>query len=85
MFAGRVTSPANTRRSPNVDLMLTRHLRRQPTINPAFGERLVFAGISQVKSSYLGAPNHFRKLGSLYFNYFLLVNQNGILRRNHAV
>ena len=37
--------PANTRRSPNVGLLLAHRLRRWPNINPTLGERLVFAGI----------------------------------------
>ena len=34
---------ANTRRRPNVDLMLGRRRRRWPSIKSALGRRLVFA------------------------------------------
>ena len=40
MIAG--TAPENTRRSPNVGLMLA---HRWPNIEPTLGERLVFAGL----------------------------------------
>ena len=37
-------SHVNTRRRPNVVLMLARRLRRQPNIKATFGQCLVFAG-----------------------------------------
>ena len=37
--------PANTRRSPNVGLMLARRLRRRTNINPTLDEGLLFAGL----------------------------------------
>ena len=40
--------PANKRRSPNTGLMLAHRLRRWSNINPALGERLVFAGLPTV-------------------------------------
>ena len=43
-----VIYPANTRRSPNVGLMLGHRLRRWSNITPTLGERLVFAGIWHV-------------------------------------
>ena len=38
------STPANTRRWPNVDLMLGQRRRRWANINPTLGQRLVFAG-----------------------------------------
>ena len=38
--------PENTRRSPNAGSMLGQRRRRWPSIEPAFRERLVFAGHS---------------------------------------
>ena len=37
-------NPANTRRWPDVGLMMARRLRRRPIINSTMGQRLVFAG-----------------------------------------
>ena len=39
-------SPANARRSPNVESMLAHRLRRWPNTDPTLGQRLVFAGSS---------------------------------------
>ena len=36
--------PANTRRWPNIELMLVHRLRRWTNISPTFDQRLVFAG-----------------------------------------
>ena len=36
--------PSNTRRWPNVELMLAHRLRRWPNISPTLGQRLMFAG-----------------------------------------
>ena len=41
----RNTIPANTRRWPSVGLMLDQRRRRWANINPALGQRPVFAGI----------------------------------------
>ena len=38
------SSPANTRRWANTDLMLVHRLRRWPNMKSAFVQRLVFAG-----------------------------------------
>ena len=45
-FVGRDndTYPSNTRRRPNVGLLLAHRLRCEPIIIPALGQRLVFAG-----------------------------------------
>ena len=40
-----VVFTANTRRSPNVSLMLARHRRRRPNIKEKLGQRLVFDGV----------------------------------------
>ena len=37
-------NPANTRRWPNVEVMMARRLRRRPIITSTLGQRLVFAG-----------------------------------------
>ena len=37
--------PVNTRRRPNVELMLGRRLRRRANIHSTLGRRLVFAGV----------------------------------------
>ena len=45
-------NPANTRRWPNVGLILAHRLRRWPNINPTLGQRLVFAGKRSWVSTY---------------------------------
>ena len=45
--------PENTRRWPNVRLMLAQRLRRWPNINPTLGQRLVFAGWKPLCSVFI--------------------------------
>ena len=40
--------PADTTRWPNAGLMLAHRLRRWANINPALGQRVVFAGVKHV-------------------------------------
>ena len=40
----RANNPANTRRQPNVSLVMCHRLRRWLNTNPTLGQHLVFAG-----------------------------------------
>ena len=44
-LCGLSTLPANMRRRPNTGQILTHYLRRWPSIKPALGQRIVFAGL----------------------------------------
>ena len=50
--------PANTRRQPNVGLMLAHRLRRWPNINSTLGQRVVFAGLERDRVAQWSGVGH---------------------------
>ena len=51
-------NPANTRRWPNVGLILAHRLRRWPNLSPTLSQRLVFAWLWLTSLFYLRWPVH---------------------------
>ena len=63
--------PANTRRWPNVGLMLAQRRRRWANVSPTLGQQLVFAGII---SKLLSKPNFQKANGADKIVYQLLMS-----------